>query len=211
MDKLLNVENLRIYGNGGWEVPFSFAGYPGDMIFIQGTQRKCNHLFELLCGLKRPDEGRVMACGTDLYSLEENDRAAFRCRHIGAIPYGCGLIPEVKLIDQIILPMRKSGMCEAEIQSRIREKTFTYLPIHAMFNAAASSTERTKALCGIMQATVMDQEIIIFHSPFDSLTELDTDLVWRQFLYMREKASLFVYISSDPAPCQAAWTHRLQI
>lgn len=211
MDELLKAENLRTYQPGGWEHPFSLTGSSGERIFVQGTQRKCNYLFELLCGLRLPDEGSVLIWGNSLYELPEQELISFRCCHIGGVPYGGGLMPELRLIDQVTLPMRLMGLPEAEIRDRIWGAAFDYLPVHSLFNPACRSTDRTKALTTILQATIMGQEVLIFNSPFEELSEITADLVWRQLTEVLGDHTLFLYLSSNPAPSQMPWTRQLRI
>lgn len=211
MDELLKAENLRTYQPGGWEHPFSLTGSSGERIFIQGTQRKCNYLFELLCGLRLPDEGSVSILGSSLYKLPDQELISFRCHHIGGVPYGGGLMPELRLIDQVTLPMHLMGLSEAEIRDRIRGTAFDYLPVHSLFNPASRSTARTKALTMILQATIVGQEILIFNSPFEELSEIAANLVWQQLMEVLKNTTLFIYISSNPVPLQVPWTRQLRI
>jgi len=211
MDELLKVEDLRTYRPGGWEHPFSLTGSSGERIFIQGTRRKCNYLFELLCGLRLPDEGSVSILGNSLYELPEQELIPFRCRHIGGAPCGGGLTLELRLIDQVTLPMRLMGLSEVEIRDRIRGTAFDYLPVHSLFNPASRSTDRTKALTTILQATIMGQEVLIFNSPFEELSEIASNLVWQQLMEVLKNNTLFIYMSSNPAPLQVPWTRQLRI
>jgi len=211
MGESLLTQDLLSFLPGSWGEPFSLTGNPGEMILIQGTQIRCNLLFELLCGLRLPDQGAVTILGNDIYKLPEQELVQFRCRHIGGIPRGGGLMPELRLIDQVTLPMRLAGLSDEEIRNRIRGNAFDYLPVHSLYNPASRSTERTKALTMLLQATIMGQKILIFHSPFDELSDTAAGLVWKQLMEVREKDSLLLYLSSSPVPLQITWTSQLRI
>ena len=211
MDELLKTQDLLSFQPGGWGEPFALAGYPGEIIFIQGTQRRCNLLFELLCGLRLPNQGTVTILGNDIYKLPEQELVRFRCKYIGGIPQGGGLMPELRLIDQVTLPMRLAGLSNEEIRNRIRGNAFDYLPVHSLFNPASRSTERTKALTTLLKATVMGQKVLIFHAPFDELSDIAANLVWQQLMEVREKDSFLLYLSSNPVPLQIPWTSQLRI
>lgn len=211
MGELLKAVNLRTYQPGGWEQPFSLIGLPGERIFIQGTHRQCSNLFELLCGLKVPNEGSVSILETDLQKLSQQDLIQFRCRHIGGVPYGGGLVSELRLIDQVTMPMYLSGMAKEEVRERIREENFRYLPVHSLYNPASRSTDRTKALTCILQAIILGQEVLIFQEPFEELSKIAADLVWQQMMNILNEDVLFLYLSSNPAPLQMPWTRKLHI
>lgn len=211
MGELLITQDLLSFQPGSWGEPFSLTGCPGEMIFIQGTQRRCNLLLELLCGLRLPDQGTVTILGNDIFKLPEQELVQFRCRHIGGIPHGGGLMPELRLIDQVTLPMRLAGLSDEEIRNQIRGNVFDYLPVHSLYNPACRSTERTRALTMLLQATVMGQKVLIFHSPFDELSDVAAGLVWKHLMEVREKDSLLIYLSSNPVPLQIPWTSQLRI
>ena len=83
----------------------SITGKAGDNIFINGSSKRCETHFEVLCGLRSPDVGQVKLCGINPYEMTAAEAATFRRDTIGAGPQDLGLIPELRMIDQIALPM----------------------------------------------------------------------------------------------------------
>jgi ABC-type lipoprotein export system ATPase subunit len=61
-------------------------------------------LLAMLGALTRPTEGVVRVDGTDLWALSENERAAFRGRHIGFVFQFPSLLPDLTAVDNIALP-----------------------------------------------------------------------------------------------------------
>ena len=57
----------------------------------------------------------------------------------------------------------------------------------------------------------MGQKVLIFHAPFDELSDIAANLVWQQLMEVREKDSLLLYLSSNPVPLQIPWTSQLRI
>ena len=115
MENLLVAENIRSFHPEAG--PVSLAIAPGNCCYLQSSENSCNTLFEILTGLKRPDEGCVTILGQNLYTLHDTERAAFRRDSVGAVPRGGGFLPELTLLEQVRLPMVLAGLSEDEIVS----------------------------------------------------------------------------------------------
>ena len=63
-------------------------------------------LLNLLGGLLQPSGGRVLAGETDLYALSDEERSAFRNRHIGVIPQGRTALRSLTVLENVLLPSR---------------------------------------------------------------------------------------------------------
>ena len=67
-------------------------------------------LLHILGGLTRPDEGRVVIDGEDIYALDEDRLTVFRRRQIGFIFQNYSLINVLKVYDNIVLPIELDGL-----------------------------------------------------------------------------------------------------
>ena len=67
-------------------------------------------LLHIIGGLTRPDEGRVVIDGEDIYSLDEDRLTVFRRRQIGFIFQNYSLINVLKVYDNIVLPIELDGL-----------------------------------------------------------------------------------------------------
>ncbi|MFT3856975.1 MAG: ABC transporter ATP-binding protein [Aquabacterium sp.] len=70
-------------------------------------------LLSLLAGLDVPTEGQVALCGQDLFSLNEDQRAAHRARHVGFVFQSFQLIPHLSALENVMLPLELRGDREA--------------------------------------------------------------------------------------------------
>jgi lipoprotein-releasing system ATP-binding protein len=61
-------------------------------------------LLHILGGLDRPDSGNVLFDGSDIYGLSENERAAFRNRRAGFVFQFYHLLPELTVLENVMLP-----------------------------------------------------------------------------------------------------------
>lgn len=207
MENLLIAENIRSFFPETGPVSLTLA--PGDRCYLQGSEKACNTMFEMLNGLKKPDEGTVTILGQDIYALVSQERAAFRRDHIGAVPRGSGFLPELTLLEQVRLPMVLAGLPQDEIRTRIRKNAFGYLPLHDLFNPAKRCTPRTLALASLLRASVMNPPILLLNASFEHLGGKDAELVWQEVRTILTEDLAFLYLGSAPAPAYIDWTAQI--
>jgi putative ABC transport system ATP-binding protein len=81
--------------------------FPGQMVLLMGPSGSGKStLLALLSGLLRPDSGRVLVLGQDLWQLSDRDRKQFRLRHYGFIFQGHNLYPSLTARQQLELVLR---------------------------------------------------------------------------------------------------------
>lgn len=62
-------------------------------------------LLQIMAGIDKPTDGRVVVAGTDLTDLSENNLAVFRRRNIGFVFQFFHLIPELTVVENVELPL----------------------------------------------------------------------------------------------------------
>ena len=88
-----------------------FAVRPSDLVLESGqmavlTGRSGSGkttLMHMMAGLLTPDGGKVFAGGMDLYGMKDSELSAFRNRHFGMIPQGADVLPELTVMENILL------------------------------------------------------------------------------------------------------------
>jgi len=75
-------------------------------------------LLNLISGIDRPTNGRVVVDGTDLTALSETERTLFRRRHIGFVFQSFNLIPTLTVAENVLLPLELAGETTADAQAR---------------------------------------------------------------------------------------------
>lgn len=207
MENILIAENIRSYHPEAG--PFSLVLDPGQRCYVQGSERTCNALFEMLTGLRIPDEGSVTILGQNIYSMDEGERAAFRRDRIGAVPKGGGFLPELTLLEQVRLPMVLAGLPQEEIRSNIRKNVFDYLPLHDLYNPAKRCSPRTLALAPLLRASVVNPPILFLNASFEYLNGKDAELVWKEVKTILTEDLTFLHLGSAPAPEYIDWTTQI--
>lgn len=86
------------------DVAFDLA--PGDFIAIQGRSGAGKTtLLNMIGGLDSPNAGQVVLAGRDLARMEEEERAAYRQKHIGIVFQTGNLIPFLSALENVELPI----------------------------------------------------------------------------------------------------------
>ncbi|MGI6653960.1 MAG: ABC transporter ATP-binding protein [Christensenellales bacterium] len=111
----IQVDNLRRqYGQGEAQVvalnDVSLTIDQGAFVAVMGSSGSGKStLLHLLGGVDKPDAGRVIIDGTDLYTLSETELTVFRRRRIGLIYQFFNLVPELTVEENILLPQLLDG------------------------------------------------------------------------------------------------------
>src|SRR5262245_6711263 len=124
---VLVAENLsRSFGQGPTRTTvlrdISLDLERGQLVLLMGPSGSGKStLLALLSGLARPDAGRVLALGQDLWSMTEKQRERFRLRHCGFIFQGYNLFPSLTAKEQLEMVLRwGEGMGPAEASRRVQ-------------------------------------------------------------------------------------------
>lgn len=119
MTKILNVSHLgKTYTSGSKELTvlddISFAIAEGDTFSIVGPSGSGKTTLLGLCaGLDRPDTGSIELCGTELQSLNEDQRALLRNEKVGFIFQDFQLLPTLTALENVSVPLELQGAKEA--------------------------------------------------------------------------------------------------
>ncbi|MET7028345.1 ABC transporter ATP-binding protein [Sediminicola luteus] len=115
MTKILNIHNLgKSYTSGSKELTvlqdISFDIEEGETFSIVGPSGSGKTTLLGLCaGLDQTDTGSIALCGTDLGSLNEDERAQLRNKHVGFIFQDFQLLPTLTALENVAVPLELRG------------------------------------------------------------------------------------------------------
>jgi putative ABC transport system ATP-binding protein len=123
---VLTIRNLRKTFPG---IPprVLFAGVDldlgaGEFVAIMGESGSGKStLLNLVAGLDHADSGSLVFDGTDIARLNEDERAAFRRRHLGFVFQAFHLLPYLSVGDNAGLPLVLIGVNASERAQRVQE------------------------------------------------------------------------------------------
>lgn len=124
MANILNVNNLRkSYKNGPRELivldEISFEIEAGETFAIVGPSGSGKTTLLGLCaGLDQPDSGTIELCGTDISTLNEDERALLRNKNVGFIFQDFQLLPTLTAQENVAVPLELQGVKNATSTAR---------------------------------------------------------------------------------------------
>lgn len=150
----------------------------GEMVSIMGASGSGKStLLNILGLLDRFDEGDYLIDGKSVMGLNDDERAALRNRKFGFVFQSANLIPQMDLLDNVILPLTYRRMSEREM----KEKGMAMLE---RFGLADWRRHYPNELSGgqkqrvaIARAIITDPEIVLADEPTGQLDSKSTSSV----------------------------------
>ena len=213
MSRILCVDNIIRVLPGGTRLisPLSFEGSSGESIFVQASEIRREALFDILSGLSKPDTGRVLLCGEDLYDRTEEETAQLRCRNIGAVPARIRFLPELGTVDNIALPQVIAGVDPDKAAENIKQQSSRIVSSMILEQKVASLTPFARALTGLIRAAANTPKLLLLDDFMCELDEKDLPDIWYTIHEIRPKDSLLIYMSSTVAPENYVWTQEIRL
>jgi putative ABC transport system ATP-binding protein len=118
-DTIIRVEALgKTVPNGATGLTIlrdiSFEVRTGEAVAIVGVSGSGKStLLGLLAGLDTPTDGGVRINGHDLFTLDEDGRAALRARMVGFVFQSFQLLPAMTALENVMLPLELAGRRDA--------------------------------------------------------------------------------------------------
>lgn len=121
-------------------------------------------------GLEAPPSGRVLVYGTDVATLPNHERLAFR-RRVGYLPAGEGLLHNLSLRDNVALPLRfGSTAAPRAIDGRVAVMLAAVRVATVADRRPAQVNEEERRRAAVARAIAFDPPLLLLEQPFDGLT-----------------------------------------
>lgn len=172
----------------------------GDHVAVTGPSGSGKTtLINVLTGLERPQSGQVRWGDTDLATLPESERDAWRARHVGLVMQDFHLFPGLSAIENVLLPARFRAF---NLPGDVRDRAATLLGrvglkrhdqrIETMSRGEMQRVAVARALLGKPAVVVADEPTASLDIASGAVvTDLLTELV------QAEKATL-IAVTHDP-------------
>ena len=180
MKAILETKNLvKYYGTGENLVKAidhtDIRIEPGEFVAVVGRSGSGKStLLHMLGGLDRPDSGKVLIEGRDIFRLKDERLAVFRRRKIGFIFQSYNLVPSLNVWENIVLPIGLDGRkVDQEYVMDIIRRIGMEDRLHALPNTLSGGQQQRVA---IARALASRPAIILADEPtgnLDSRTEIE--------------------------------------
>jgi len=163
----------------------------GDLAAIMGASGVGKTtLLNLMGGLDRPSEGRVILGGEDLFSGTERRIAAIRNRKIGFVFQFFHLLPEFSALENVSFPLMIQGLGRGEAFARARDvlKEVSLEEKAASRPSQLSGGEQQRV--AIARALVAEPRLLLADEPTGNLDWKSGEMVLRLILDLHERKGL---------------------
>jgi putative ABC transport system ATP-binding protein len=156
-------------------------------------------LVNMITGIDRPTEGRVLVADTDIHAMKESQQARWRGLNLGVVFQFFQLLPMLTLIENVLLPM---DFCDKYTES---ERLARAMDLLAMMGLEKDADKLPGAVSGgqqqsaaIARALANDPPIIVADEPTGNLDARTADFVYEKFQSLANEGRTIIMITHDP-------------
>ncbi len=159
----------------------------GETIVIIG-QSGCGKsvLLKHLCGLLKPEKGRVLVDGTDIVPLGEEELTPIR-KQFGFLFQGAALFDSMTLYDNVAFPLREERRVESEVHKRVEEALKIVDLLEAQDKKPAELSGGMRKRAGLARAVVANPKYVLYDEPTTGLDPIRADNINEMVLRLHDK------------------------
>ncbi len=188
-------QNLQILKGVGLRIE------KGSLVSIVGSSGAGKStLLHILGTLDKPDKGRVILDGIDVFSLNESGLAKFRNEHIGFIFQFHHLLPELTALENAILP----GLIAKKAESKVMEKGKSLLDFLGLGSrldhkpSQLSGGEQQRV--ALARALINQPKILFADEPTGNLDHDNAQEILSMLLELKKEFQMtMLIVTHDPA------------
>lgn len=170
---------------------------PGEAVAIIGASGSGKStLLGLLAGLDLPTSGKVHLDGVDIFSLDEDSRAALRGRILGFVFQSFQLLPALTAMENVMLPLELAANGNAEATARrLLERVGLGQRLHHYPKQLSGGEQQRVA---IARAFATDPKLLLADEPTGNLdSATGVQIIDLMFELNREHGTTLVLVTHD--------------
>ncbi len=177
--------------------PTDFELAEGSLTAVVGKSGSGKTTFiNMLSGLLRPTEGRVLLDGKDLYAMKDADRCILRNRCYGIVPQGQTGLQSLTVLENVLLPVQLYNPRENKTEAALSLLSeLGIADLQDVFPNELSGGELRRM--AIARALITDPAIIIADEPTGDLDETATQTVMNLFRLRASHGSSVLIVTHD--------------
>lgn len=158
--------------------------------------------------LDYPNSGEIIIDGTNVSSLDEEDRVGFRLKELGYVFQDYALVPELSAVENVAVPLLMQGH-DKDAAYEIARKALDKVDLeHRMDNLPSQLSGGEQQRVSIARAIGHDPKIIFADEPTANLDSETADTVLQVFLELNKNlGQTIVMVTHEPE--YARLTHKI--
>jgi putative ABC transport system ATP-binding protein len=173
--------------------------YPGEFLGIIGKSGAGKStLINVITGVDHLTHGEVWMDQVAVHRLDENRLASWRGQNVGIIYQSFYLMPNLNLIQNVVLPMDMCGLYQpGESEARALELLrMVEMEAHAYKHPSAISGGQQQRVA-IARALANDPEIIVADEPTGRLDSVTAENIFNIFTSLIEQGKTILMVTHD--------------
>jgi putative ABC transport system ATP-binding protein len=174
--------------------------YQGEFVGVIGKSGSGKStLVNMITGIDRPTEGKVLVEGVDIHAMKESQQARWRGLNLGVVFQFFQLLPMLTLVENVLLPM---DFCNKYTES---ERLTRAMDLLVMMGLEKDADKLPGAVSGgqqqsaaIARALANDPPIIVADEPTGNLDARTADFVYEKFQSLAQDGRTIIMITHDP-------------
>ncbi|MGH7769551.1 MAG: ABC transporter ATP-binding protein [Candidatus Binatia bacterium] len=211
MAPLIEIQNVsKSYRRDTLEIPvlrnISLAIDEGDFVAFMGPSGSGKTtLLNLIAGIDKPTEGRVLVAGTDLTDLDESALAEWRSRNVGFIFQFYNLIPVLTALENVELPLLLSPLAKPQRREHAARALRIVGLGDRMDHYPRQLSGGQEQRVAIARAIVTDPAILVADEPTGDLDKASAEEVLALMERLnRELKKTILMVTHDPRAAERA-------
>ena len=207
---VIQIRNLRKTFTMGKQKVHALAGVdldilPGSLTVVMGPSGSGKStLLYLLGGLDRPTSGTIQVNGRYLDQMDENDLGLFRRKSVGFIFQSFNLIPSMTAMQNVIFPMRFTGVSNKEPQKQaarmLSQVGLAKRALHRPTELSGGQQQRV----AVARALVNNPPIILADEPTGNLDTTSGFGIMKLLSKLNLEGRTVIVVTHDIRMCQFA-------
>jgi putative ABC transport system ATP-binding protein len=163
-------------------------------------------LLQMLGGLTTPTSGTVRVAGTSLADCSESRRARIRRRHVGYVFQRYNLIDELRVVDDVSLPLRLNGASARRARAEAMQLLERLGLQHAAHARPGELSGGEQQRAAIARALVARPDVVLADEPTGALDTAAAQCVIELLAEACRQGQTIVMVTHDSAVAAAADT-----
>ena len=172
LDVTMSYENNTIFSNVNLEIQ------SGEIIAAKGTIGSGKTtLLNLICGIMKPDSGRIYIDKYDITKLSSDKLSTLRAKIFGIVPQKTNLVPELSISQNLELPLMFSGIDKNKRQSIVNQTLDKLGLISLRDRLAGTLSVGESEIVSIARSMVNDPPILLMDEPTEGLDPIISEMI----------------------------------
>ncbi|MGH7848395.1 MAG: ABC transporter ATP-binding protein [Candidatus Binatia bacterium] len=208
---LIEVQNVyKSYRRDSLEIPvlqnISLTIPEGEFVAFMGPSGSGKTtLLNLIAGIDKPTEGKILVAGTDVAELSETELAIWRARNVGFIFQFYNLIPVLTAVENVELPLLLTPLSRAERREHAAMALAIVGLAERMQHYPRQLSGGQEQRVAIARAIATDPTILVADEPTGDLDKVSADEVLGLMERLnRELKKTILMVTHDPRAAERA-------